>query len=325
MHHGELRGLRVAALHSPSSTCECHLAVLRASSRFGFHVDLLADDGPESWLPRERNPNVVIDTTESHRGMTEWRWWPRAAAERLGWPVVGSSSATVRLCDNKSLARLALAQVGIPIARGVSLPMGDVDRALSTLESAGLGWPVVVKPVAEHSSVGVALCRDRPSVHDHLRKTVRDAGVLLLAEEYLPGREFHVCVVERGSIQVLPLVEILGVEDGIYTQAQKRGASDVNHATVDLRGAGRWVSEICNVATHAFETLGMQGFGRFDMRLDVTGAVRVLEANTKPSLEPGCAFDVAARTHGLDIETVIADAILARLEGADPRAVPGPA
>ncbi|MGE3164279.1 MAG: hypothetical protein AB7O52_05200 [Planctomycetota bacterium] len=315
MHTERLRGLRVAAVHSPRTSCECHRTVQSAGARFGFEVVLLSDDSTDQWASESLGIDLVIDSAESFRGVTEWRWWPRAHAERLGWPVVGSRAETVRLCDNKALARQVLAQAGVATARGVVLPTASVESTWETLEAAELGWPVVLKPLAEHGSVGVALCGDRDAVGRERVPAAHGTSPTWLAEEFLPGREFHVCIAGIEHVDPLPLVEIVGLGSGIYTGADKRDATHVTAVAIDRDDDLQ--QQIRAVALRAHAALGMRGLARFDIRLDRAGAPRVLEANTKPSLEVGCALDVAARACGMDVESVIARAILDRLESLE--------
>lgn len=314
-----LRGIRVAVIHSPRSPCECHLTVHAAGERFGFEVSQVADDALDGDLLAELRPAVVVDTTESYRGVTEWRWWPRAVAERLGLPVVGSPARIVRLCDNKALARQVLIEAGVAVARGVIVPDGSPDSVRLALAAAALDGPVVVKPIAEHGSAGVALCVDREAVAGSLALGALGASEAapLLVEEFLPGREFHVCLSDIPALQGLPVVEI-HVSGGIYTSAQKRGPDAVT--PVALAGERPELElELRAIARRAFAALHLRGLARIDVRLDRDEQPRVLEANAKPSLEVGCALDVASKATGSDVVTVVAAAILDRLTGSPSR------
>ena len=80
------------------------------------------------------------------------------------------------------------------------------------LLAEGLGWPIVVKPNSEGSSIGVRMAKDL----DGLSKAIEQAFALdeeVLLEEYIKGREITGGVLGNQVLQALPVVEIIPAED----------------------------------------------------------------------------------------------------------------
>lgn len=317
----DLRGLRVGVIHSPATACLCHRTIEAAGQWHGFAVELLDADEAPRWGRGAPALAAVFDTAETYLGSSEWRWWPRAAAERAGWPVVGSRSEIVRLCDHKALARQALAQAGLPVAPGVlvTAPL-DPSTLADRVERAGLQWPVVVKPVAEHGSRGLALCRDLPALRESLEEACGAGGALLLIEEFLPGREFQVSRL-TSQAHALPVIEITGVEHDVYSRALKAQPTEAVRLlplAVDPRTTPpvdrALATTLHALAEHASRRLGLGDLTRFDLRLDRDGQPRILEINTKPSLEPTSALEAALTATGGNLEDAIAGALRTLLE-----------
>ena len=196
----------------------------------------------------------------------------------LDWMGIRYTHSGVRassLAMDKVQARAVFATAGLPIARGMVVD-------IATLADADpMPAPYVVKPVNEGSSVGVHIVR----TGDNRRASIAagwNFGVTALVEEYIPGRELTVGVLEDRALTV---TEILPTETFYDYRAKyaEGGSRHVLPAAVPAEIAARAKS----VAVAAHAALGCRGATRSDFRYDdETGRLILLEVNTQPGLTP---------------------------------------
>ncbi len=191
----------------------------------------------------------------------------------------GSGPAAAALAMNKALAKEKVAAAGVPVARGAVLRAGD-DLP------ADLPLPLVLKPLCGGSSVGLLFHTGGP--------LPREAAYPLLAEMFLPGREFSVGVLDG---VVLPPVEIRP-RGGAYDYAHKytEGATE-ERCPAPL--SGKETGRLRALTAAAFEALGLRDVGRVDFRADEEGVPHFLEANSLPGMTGISLLPLAAGTAGI--------------------------
>jgi D-alanine-D-alanine ligase len=214
-----------------------------------------------------------------------------ALLESVPIPCVFSDSLVLALALHKGHTKRVVRDAGLPTADFVVLERADQPMALS--------YPVFLKPVAEGTGKGIG-----PASHCHTPRDVQaEAARLLarfnqpvLAESYLPGREFTVGIVGTGEqARVVGVMEI--DSSATYGFATKKNYQDVRYRLAeDDEGAAA-----AEVALGAWRVLGCRDGGRVDLRSDAAGQPMFLEVNPLPGLHP------------VDSDLVI----LARLAGYD--------
>ena len=122
----------------------------------------------------------------------------------LGIPVFGSPSGSTALSCNKAQTRSVVSAFGVPVAKAQVVRPGDT----VTMEP-----PFIVKPNTEDNSLGLTLVWEPEGIAEALRIGFEHDETLLV-EDYIPGRELRVAVVERkGQFWVLPAIEYLVSQD----------------------------------------------------------------------------------------------------------------
>lgn len=232
----------------------------------------------------------------------------QAILELLGIPFVGSGSLASASTLDKCVTKRALAGEGIPVPRDILWGMrsdhGEVGMAFPGAPSEGElrslgGFPVVVKPIAQGSTVGVTIV-DGPARWEEAWTAAapyRDRRRGVLMEEYLPGLELTVGILDGHA---LPIVDIRP-KSGFYDFARKytKGATDY------LVPAGipeALTASLQSWSERAFAILGASGVGRVDYRLDASGAAKCLEVNTIPGMTETSLLPMAARAAGIEFE-----------------------
>ena len=175
---------------------------------------------------------------------------------------------------DKVLAKHLLRAAGIPTPDWVAFnstafrELGAAD-ALEEIE-ARLGFPLVVKPAAQGSALGVRFAASREDVPEALVAAFSyDDRVLL--ERHVAGRELAVSLLDG---EALPIVEVRAKEEDRFNYEARYEIGRTEYiCPADAAGRGRGERRATS-ASRAYETLGCAGFARVDLMLDADGTPR---------------------------------------------------
>ncbi|MCF7817816.1 MAG: D-alanine--D-alanine ligase [Kiritimatiellales bacterium] len=202
----------------------------------------------------------------------------------LQMPFTGSGAESCRVAFDKVLTRDRLLENGIPV------PVGEV---VSVSSDRKIPVPLVVKPPREGSSVGCHLVFEECEWEVAFADAVRHSGVALV-EEYIPGRELTIGVVDG---QVLPVVEIKTASKW-YDFNAKYVTGDTQYV-VPAELSPETTDELQAIALQTFHCLEAEGFGRIDFRLTPEGKPYVLELNSIPGFTATSLLPKAAQSAGI--------------------------
>jgi D-alanine-D-alanine ligase len=223
----------------------------------------------------------------------------QAVLDLAGATYTGSGRLASGLAMDKAMSKRLFEHAGIPTPRWLVLPSRGPAPDPADVEPLG-GYPVVVKPNDQGSTVGLTVVRDESGLADAFRLAARWSGSVLV-ESYIPGRELTVSML--GS-EPLPVVEIFP-EHGIYDYACKYTPGMSRYeapASLPVNVATR----LQELGRRAYEVLGCSGVGRVDFRLDPEGRAYCLEVNTVPGMTPTSLVPMAAKARGLSYDQLVA-------------------
>jgi D-alanine-D-alanine ligase len=219
--------------------------------------------------------------------------------EILGIPYTGPG---VRACGrsiDKVAAKHELRAAEVPTPDWVAFnelafrELGAAE-ALSEIE-AGLGFPLVVKPAAGGSSLGVRFAAAADEVPEALVAAFSyDDRVLL--ERHVAGRELAVSMLNGIA---LPAVEVRPREEDRFSYEARYEIGRTEYICPADLGVAE--GPVLDAALRAWDALGFDGFGRIDMILGDDGP-QVLEANAIPGLTDTSLLPMAAEGAGLSFE-----------------------
>lgn len=208
----------------------------------------------------------------------------RILAERK-IPYTGSGAESCRVAFDKVLTRERLEASGIPV------PPGEV---LTASKDRKIPVPLVVKPPREGSSVGCHLVFDEAE-WDAAFADARRYSEDVLVEQYIPGRELTVGVVDD---RALPVVEIKTAGEW-YDFEAKYVTGDTQY-TVPANLPAAVTEKLQAIALETFQCLEAEGFGRVDFRLSPEGKPYVLELNSIPGFTATSLLPKSAEAAGMD-------------------------
>ena len=204
-----------------------------------------------------------------------------ALLEMLGIPCSGSDALAIGLTLDKALAKLVAKAHGIPTAPWVVLSAEEKHRLEPVLHTASLEFPLFAKPAAEGSSMGIttrSLCRDEDELRVAVESLLKYGPVLV--EEYLPGDEFTVGVIDGRAIGVMQVVPRHESDDFIYSLDVKRDYLN----RVEYRLVER--PDVASVAVDVWRAFELRDVARVDVRCDRSGVQNFVEVNPLPGLHP---------------------------------------
>jgi len=210
-------------------------------------------------------------------------------------PYTGSGAESSRLSMDK------IGSKRLFDARGIPTPAWEMRTVENAERATKLGFPLVVKPPREGSSVGVSLVARVGDLPQAIRETAKldERGEVLL-EAFVPGREWAVGVLGN---EALPPIEIQA-RGGWYDYAAKYDPSQGTRYVFPEDAA--LVARCQQIALEVFNALGCRGLGRVDFRITDAGEPFVLEMNTLPGFTATSLFPKAAAAAGIPFAEVCA-------------------
>ena len=218
----------------------------------------------------------------------------QGALESLNVPYTGSGVLGSALSMDKVRSKRVWQSLDLPTPAFAALPRG-ADAAAVHAAAARLGFPLIVKPACEGSSVGVTRVFEEKDLEEAVALAVRYPGDLLM-EALVEGGEFTVAVLGR---EVLPSIHIVP-KGAFYDYNAKYIAEDTRYLCPGLEGEAE--SALRALALQAFDALGCTGWGRVDVMRDRAGRNWLLEVNTAPGMTSHSLVPKAAAAAGLDYE-----------------------
>lgn len=204
-------------------------------------------------------------------------------------PYTGSDVEASRLALDKITSK------GVFIKNSIPVPAYIVfEKNIYSIDAAdSLGYPLVVKPQFEGSSIGLSIVREKKLLKGALDKAFQ-YGDRLLLERYIEGRELTVGILEN---KALPVIEIV-TRNKFYDYEAKYKNEDTKYlvpAKINKDAYER--ASLLGVMAH--KALGCNSFSRVDIMMKENGDMFVLEVNTIPGMTERSLLPKAAEAIGL--------------------------
>lgn len=211
--------------------------------------------------------------------------------ECYGIPYTGSSVLASGIAMDKAATRRIFDQESIESPRW--------RRYHGPADAARIGFPLVVKPSAEGSSVGVSIVKDQAQLQRALDEAARWKGAVLV-EEYVKGREINVGVLDDeaiGEVEIRPATEF-------YDYEAKYLRNDTQYLVpAPISDAERRI--LHDLAVRAHKAIGCSGATRVDLILAEGGRAVCLEINTLPGMTDHSLLPKIAAHRGMDYATLV--------------------
>ncbi|MDQ7914596.1 D-alanine--D-alanine ligase [Pseudomonas sp. 102515] len=203
----------------------------------------------------------------------------------------GSGRVGSAVAMDKDLSKRLFRAAAVPTADWLMAPVAAATVA------ATLGFPVIVKPSQQGSTVGLSKVSRAEDLQPAIELALRyDREVMI--ERFVAGRELTVGVL---GDQPLAVGEIVLGQSGVFdytSKYQPKGAVEVFPAEVSPEIA----EEARRLALAAHRALKLDGYSRADFRLDAEGRLWCLEVNTLPGMTATSLLPQSAAAMGIDFD-----------------------
>ena len=237
--------------------------------------------------------------------------------ETLGIPYTGSDVLASALAMHKGKAKELFRLHNLPTPAYYTMTEADAGDILGV--HGDFGFPCVVKPIREGSSVGIAICK----TPDELIPAVERALCFddeILVERFIAGKEVSVAILEDRALGAVEIAPRSGFYD--YGNKYTKGATDY---FVPPRLSPERYRGVLAQALRAHIALDCRGATRVDMIVSDSGNEFILEVNTVPGLTPTSLLPKIADTAGISFgelcEMMLAGASLATRRGRGERRI----
>jgi len=218
----------------------------------------------------------------------------------LGIPYTGSGVTASAICIDKVITKMLFERVGIPTPPYYVIETGaDVAAVVAEAEKQ-FGYPMIAKPRAEGSSVGIELLEGRRGAAERSERVRRGFGDILL-EQFVPGMIATVGILVD---EVLPILELAPKRQAFYDYEAKytRGETEfVLPARLDPKVAER----VKELALKAYKLMGCSGSARIDLVIKQGKLPYFLEINTLPGLTDMSDFPAEVERAGITYDEMI--------------------
>ncbi len=220
-------------------------------------------------------------------------------------PYSGSGILASALAMDKVMSKVIFQAAGIrvPSYRVLKTPLVE-KGSFHDFSSP----PLVVKPAAEGSSIGVSIVNDSQNLKPALENAFR-YGDRVLVEKYIDGREVHLGVLGNrslGGVEVRPKSDFYNYEckytGGMTEYLLPPCIDDALYERLKV------------TALNAHRAIGCRVYSRVDFRIDVNGEPFLLEVNTLPGMTPTSLLPKIARAAGIEFDKLLEEIIGTSLE-----------
>jgi D-alanine-D-alanine ligase len=229
--------------------------------------------------------------------------------ELVGVPYTASGASACSRCMDKVVAKHELRGAGLPTPDFYAFSQAAFEelgagRALPALEER-LDFPIVVKPAAQGSALGIKFARTAADVPAAIVAAFSyDTKVLL--ERHVEGRDLAVSVIDGpDGPEALPVVEAIPRDEDFYDFEARYEIGRTAFVCPALIPP-ETTTRAQELALAAYATLGCAGFARIDLMLEEgTGDLYLLEANAIPGLTDTSLLPLAAEAAGITFDDLI--------------------
>ena len=236
---------------------------------------------------KKAKTDIVFNRAEGLRGDSRESHVP-AILEMLDIPYVGSNVLTTAICLNKAWTKKAL------VYHGISTPNFFVCQNIQETEKINGGFPYLLKPNEEGSSIGITeenLVQNKTQLQTKLKQMLREYQQPILIEQFIEGREFSTGLLGRPD-QNPELLSILEIDfskfpevGGVYGQRAKTVLDSLDHYICPAQIPEKLKNRLERLSVDIWYALDTKDFARIDFRMNNEGKLFFLEINPLPGLD----------------------------------------
>ena len=216
--------------------------------------------------------------------------------EAAGLPYTGSGITASAVAMDKNISKALFKYHGIPTAPWLMIHPENIEP--SRVEEI-TGYPCVVKPADQGSTIGLTIVRDPSELHGAVDHALAFSSQIMV-EKYITGKELTVPILGE---QALPAIEIRPTHE-IYDYECKY-VSGMCSYVIPAEVSEKIAQDITRYAQDVFRLFGLRDIARIDFRLDEHDCPLCFEANTLPGMTNTSLVPKSAAKAGIDFTELV--------------------
>lgn len=219
----------------------------------------------------------------------------QALLESIGVNYSGCGVLTSALCMDKKQTKRILKSEGIRVAKDIKINLKNKNSSIEELEE--LGYPMVVKPNAGGSSIGVSIVRNK----EELQKSILEAlkySTEILVEEYLEGEEYTIPVLNGDIFPILLIKSDTEFFDYVSKYADDGATEELVNLPKELQ------TEFEEIGKRCWDIFNCKAYVRIDIIVS-KGLPYVLEINTLPGMTKNSLFPKSAKGANMEYSELL--------------------
>lgn len=220
--------------------------------------------------------------------------------QTLGIKYTGPGVLASAIGMDKVVFKQIMRQHSIKVPRNVVVRS---EKKFINLKREVGGYPYIVKPRDQGSSVGVSLAFNKKDLVVGLKNAIKYSSEVII-KEYIKGVELTCGVLGNDKPEALPLVEIRPKKANFFDFESKyleKGSEEIVPAEISKSITKR----IQSIALEVYKAINSSGFSRVDFLLRKDKVPFVLEINTIPGLTPMSLMPKAAKAAGYSYKKLL--------------------
>jgi D-alanine-D-alanine ligase len=211
-----------------------------------------------------------------------------------GSRVLGSS-----LSMDKARSKVMFTHFGVSTPKWVEAKKDVSNEEIKKLISENFGYPCIIKPNDQGSTIGLTKCNDEREIEKALNLAFQFSQDVLI-EEFIDGREITVGIIKD---KTLPLLEIIPKHELYDYECKYTDGMSEYIVPADIDESVE--IELRRQAKLAYNSLGCKDYGRVDFRLTKEGFPYCFEINTLPGMTSHSLVPKMAKAAGIEFDKLV--------------------
>jgi len=250
-------------------------ACVQALKEKGYRVKELDATGDFLSKLKKLKPKAVFNALHGKYGEDGFI---QAILESLKLPYTHSGVISSSLAMDKVISRIIFKKNNLKVPKYFLLKKVNEKYLKKKIKSNNIKFPVVIKPINEGSSLGVYICNTNLNLKRNCKKLFKEYDRILV-EEFIPGKEIQVAVMNNkaiGAIELVPKRKFYDYKAKYSTKAKTKHIMPANIPKKKYK-------EVLLLAKKAHNLLKCKGITRSDFRF-FNNKFYLLETNTQPGM-----------------------------------------
>ena len=245
-------------------------------------------------LAKSFKPNIIFNALHGQFGEDGYI---QSILENIGIPYTHSGVLASAKAMDKEISKKIFIQNNILTPKFIKYYTDDLYSELDTKIKKKFGYPVVIKPLNEGSSVNVYIC-NKKNLKQKLKKLQSYKQILI--EEFIPGREIQAAILGKrklGAIELKPKRQF-------YDYIAKYNSKAKTEHIIPVNLKKKKFNELMKISQKVHDLLGCRGVTRSDFKF-FRNKFYLLETNTQPGMTKLSLVPEIAKFKGISFEDLV--------------------